>query len=225
MGNTTLHLFPFIGVGNKICFTTRFYISPDQRAAGKLGSDLGRLLKSPGEMYSDLKLLCGPGRVELDCHTNILVARSPVFRAMFQHDTAEAQNKEIEMTDVEPEVAEQMLSYIYTGNLSHRGREADLLAAADKYRSVSLLQPSPVQSDNDDIFSLIELKEMCEDVLCRETNIETVLTMLVIADRHQAIKLKDVCVKFLVENCHTVVKQPGWREMLEPYPALLAGQF
>ena len=53
---------------------------------------------------------------------------------MFQHDTAEAQNKEIEMTDVEPEVAEQMLSYIYTGNLSHQGREADLLAAADKYR-------------------------------------------------------------------------------------------
>jgi len=177
-----------------------------ERAAGKLGSDLGRLLKSPGEMYSDLKLLCGPGRVELDCHTNILVARSPVFRAMFQHDTAEAQNKEIEMTDVEPEVAEQMLSYIYTGNLSHRGREADLLAAADKY-------------------SLIELKEMCEDVLCRETNIETVLTMLVVADRHQAIKLKDVCVKFLVENCHTVVKQPGWREMLEPYPALLAEMF
>ena len=64
---------------------------------------------------------------------------------------------------------------------------------------------------------------MCEDVLCRETNIETVLTMLVIADRHQANKLKDVCVKFLVENCHTVVKQPAWREMLEPYPALLAG--
>ena len=70
----------------------------------------------------------------------------------------------------------------------------------------------------------MELKEMCEDVLCKETNIETVLTMLVIADRHQAEKLKDMCVKFLVENCHTVVKQPGWREMLEPYPALLAGQ-
>ena len=74
------------------------------------------------------------------------------------------------------------------------------------------------------LLRLMELKEMCEDVLCKETNIETVLTMLVIADRHQAEKLKDMCVKFLVENCHTVVKQPGWREMLEPYPALLAGQ-
>ena len=60
-------------------------------------------------------------------------------------------------------------------------------------------------------------------MLCKETNIETVLGMLVLADRHEARKLKDVCVKFLVENCHTVVMQPGWKEMLEPYPTLLAG--
>ena len=44
------------------------------------------------------------------------MCRSPVFRAMFQHDTAEAQKKEVEMTDVEPDVAERMLDYIYTGN-------------------------------------------------------------------------------------------------------------
>ena len=69
----------------------------------------------------------------------------------------------------------------------------------------------------------MELKESCEEVLCRETNIETVLGMLVLGDRHGASKLKEVCVKFLVENCHTVVQQHGWKEMLEPYPALLAG--
>ena len=74
------------------------------------------------------------------------------------------------------------------------------------------------------LYSLLELKESCEEVLCRETNIETVLGMLVIGDRHGAGKLKEVCVKFLVENCHTVVQQPGWKEMLEPYPALLAGK-
>ena len=53
---------------------------------------------------------------------------------MFQHDTAEAQKKEVEMTDVEPDVAEAMLNYIYTGSLHHSGKEAELLAAADKYR-------------------------------------------------------------------------------------------
>jgi len=177
-----------------------------ERAAAKLGKDLSQLLKCPSEKFSDLTLLCGPGRVELPCHTNILIARSPVFRAMFQHDTAEAQRKVIEMTDVDPEVAEQMLNYIYTGNMKHPGREAELLAVADKY-------------------SLLELKESCEEVLCKETNIETVLGMLVIGDRHGASKLKQVCKKFLVDNCYTVVQQTGWKEMLEPYPALLAEMF
>jgi len=177
-----------------------------ERASAKLGTDLSRLLKSPGDTFSDLTLICGVGRVELQCHANILVARSPVFRAMFKYDTAEAQKKEIEMTDIEPDVAEAMLNYIYTGCLTHAGREAELLAAADKY-------------------SLLDLKESCEEVLCKETNIETVLGMLVIADRHGARKLKEVCVKFLVDNCHTVVMQPGWKEMLEPYPALLAEMF
>ena len=64
----------------------------------------------------------------------MMCARSPVFRAMFQHDTAESQKKEIEMTDVDPDVAASMLEYMYTGDLHHPGREADLLAAADKYR-------------------------------------------------------------------------------------------
>lgn len=174
--------------------------------ANKLGSDLSRLLGSPQDMFSDTKLVCGDRGVELLCHTNILAARSPVFQAMFQHDTAEAQSKVVEMVDVEPEVAMEMLQYIYTGNTRSAGKEAELLAAADKY-------------------SLLELKESCEEVLCRETNIDTVLNMLVLADRHEAVKLKDVCVRFLIENCHTVVRQPGWRELLEPYPALLAEMF
>jgi len=172
----------------------------------KLGGDLSRLLANPEEMFSDMKLVCGDRRVELLCHTNILAARSPVFQAMFQHDTAEARNKVVEMTDVEPDVAEEMLQYIYTGNTASAGKEAELLAAADKY-------------------SLLELKQSCEEVLCNKTNISTVLAMLVLADRHEAGKLKDVCVKFLIENCHTVVRQPGWREILQPYPSLLAEMF
>ena len=100
----------------------------------KLGSDLSRLLGSPQDMFSDTKLVCGDRGVELLCHTNILAARSPVFQAMFQHDTAEAQSKVVEMVDVEPEIAMEMLQYIYTGNTKSAGKEAELLAAADKYR-------------------------------------------------------------------------------------------
>ena len=101
-------------------------------------------------MFSDLKLICGSEKVELPCHRAFLSARSPVFLAMFQHDTAEFQKKEIEMPDVEPEVAEMMLKYIYSGDIKtiKPGMEEELLVAADKY-------------------SLLELKELCEEVLCR----------------------------------------------------------
>ena len=139
-------------------------------------------------MFSDLKLICGSEKVELPCHRVVLCARSPVFLAMFQRDTAEAQMKEIEMPDVEPKVAERMLKYIYSGHIKtiEPGMEEELLAAADKYR-------------------LLELKEHCEDELCermlRETDVETTLEMLVFADKHSVAKLKDFCVKFLVENC------------------------
>jgi len=172
----------------------------------KLSSDLSTLLASPNQMFSDMSLICGESRVEIRCHTNILAARSPVFLAMLSHDTSEAQNKTIIMTDIEPDVANMMLHYMYTGLTHFEGNEEDLLAAADKY-------------------SLLELKDSCEEILCNKTNIDSVLAMLVLADRHEASKLKDVCVKHLIENSHTIVKQSGWKEVLQPYPALLAEMF
>ena len=147
-------------------------------------------------MFSDLKLICGSEKVELPCHRAFLSARSPVFLAMFQHDTAEAQKKEIEMPDVEPEVAERMLKYIYSGHIKsiEPGTEEELLAAADKYR-------------------LLELKEHCEVALCermlKETDVETTLEMLVFADKNSVAKLKDFCVDYLVENVQKVFRIPG----------------
>ena len=84
----------------------------------------------------------------------------------FQHDTAEARTKRVRVPDIDPVVARsyltftqdkmrmvrlliyrQLLQYMYTGSLGEaaKGREAELLAAADKY-------------------SLLELKRQCEKV-------------------------------------------------------------
>ena len=53
-------------------------------------------------MFSDLKLFCGDERVELPCHRDILSVRSPVFKAMFEHDTSTiAQTREIQIPDNE----------------------------------------------------------------------------------------------------------------------------
>jgi hypothetical protein len=55
--------------------------------------------------------------------------------------------------------------------------------------------------------------------------VTTALKLLVIADRHYAVELKSTCVKVILERSQEVVKQTGWREILEPYPRLLADMF
>ena len=59
-------------------------------------------------------------------------------------------------------------------------------------------------------------------MLCREVHAANVLSLLVVADRHDAMELKATCVKVVVERSQEVVRQPGWREVLKPYPELLA---
>ena len=51
------------------------------------------------------------------CHTAILSARSPVFAAMFRHDTQERQRQEVEIPDVEPGVMRALLEHCYTAQL------------------------------------------------------------------------------------------------------------
>jgi speckle-type POZ protein len=187
--------------------------APALPQSSTLGTQLVQLLSSPEELFSDLVLEVGQpteGRTveELACHRNILSARSPVFRAMFQHDMTEARSKRVRIPDMEPVVGRQMLQYMYTGSLEELGQcgKSELLAAADKY-------------------CLLELKKYCEAELCREVQVTTALKLLVIADRHDAAELKSTCVKVILERSQEVVKQTGWREILQPYPRLLADMF
>lgn len=70
--------------------------------------------------------------------------RSPVFNAMFIHNTMESQRKEIKIEDLDIETVQDMLKYMYAGKIENLNtRSPRLLEAADKYQ-------------------LSELKEICE---------------------------------------------------------------
>ncbi|KAF9599515.1 hypothetical protein IFM89_038735 [Coptis chinensis] len=58
---------------------------------------------------------------------------------------------------------------------------ASLLAAADKY-------------------GLDRLRLMCESYLCKDISVNSVAKTLALADRHHAMELKSVCLKFAAEN-------------------------
>ena len=85
-------------------------------------------------------------------------------------------------------------------------QEAGLLAAGDKY-------------------DLSDLKSVCESSLCGSVNIDTVLGLLTVADRHAASVLKTFSMRFIVENSGEIVQQKNWREILQPHPELLTEMF
>ena len=66
---------------------------------------------------SDVTLVAGDG-VEILAHTLILCSRSPVFSAMFSHDTKENQEKRIVIQDISSSAAAGLLEFMYTDTVS-----------------------------------------------------------------------------------------------------------
>lgn len=142
---------------------------------GRLPTDLGSLFRS-GE-FGDVTLLVGTR--EMLVHKAILAVRSPVFAAMFKHQMEESQRNRVIITDVDYDILEKMLTYIYTGRLQNIKEIArELLVAADKY-------------------DVGDLKAKCEEVLCSTLTIENAEDLLIFADKHSAKRLKVRCVYFI----------------------------
>ena len=87
-------------------------------------------------LFSDV-CLCAGGR-EFKAHKAILATRSPVFGAMFEHEMEESRKGRVEISDIDPDVFQELLRFIYTGTTPQlQGMADDLLAAADKVSCLS----------------------------------------------------------------------------------------
>ena len=165
-----------------------------------LADELGELWEN--SLFTDCCLVVA-GQ-EFRAHKAILAARSPVFRAMFQHDMEESRTHRVEIRDLEPQVFETMMGFIYTGKAPALHSMADaVLAAADKY-------------------CLQRLKAMCEDALCRDLSVENAAHTLVLADLHTAGQLKTQALDFITAHASQVSETSGWKAMVGSYPHLVA---
>ena len=80
------------------------------------------------------------GTMEISTHRAVLAASSPYFRAMFTTNMAEATQDVVTMKDIDPDVLDRIVEFIYTGHLDVTvDNVQDLLAAA------SLIQLESVQ--------------------------------------------------------------------------------
>nr|XP_048283905.1 speckle-type POZ protein-like [Myodes glareolus] len=140
---------------------------------------------------------------EFRAHKAILAARSPVFRAMFEHDMEESRKNRIEIHDLEPEVFKAMMGFIYTGKEPDlHSMAAAVLAAADMY-------------------DLERLKVMCERALCRDLSVENAAHTLFLADLHSSVQLKTQAMDFITARASEVFQTSSWKTVVN-YPHLVA---
>eukprot|EP00092_Neocalanus_flemingeri_P017617 GFUD01019060.1.p1 GENE.GFUD01019060.1~~GFUD01019060.1.p1 ORF type:complete len:347 (-),score=78.78 GFUD01019060.1:221-1261(-) len=98
--------------------------------------DMKSIMKS--EDISDVVIICD-GKV-IKSHKTILCARSTVFRKMLSGETLENLTREVKITDASVEAVEDMLKYIYTGEITDDLDllNPELLYLAEKYGLSSL---------------------------------------------------------------------------------------
>lgn len=112
---------------------------------------------------------------------------------------------------MEPVIFKALLRFIYTGSVDGMGDDLNgddmlwhLLAAAD-------------------IYAIDRLKLMCESILSKNLNVETVANTLALADQHNCDRLKDVCIEFITNgNMNAVVATQGYANLKRACPSVLA---
>lgn len=173
-------------------------------------SDGGNVLQSHLEtlfenaMLSDVNFDVN-GR-EFKAHKAILASRSEVFASMFKHATTENITNRVVIKDIDPDVFQQLLRFIYTGRLSTATMDAmasELLAAADKYL-------------------LDQLNSECENHLMFQMSADNCLAVLLLQDEnHPAYGLRKEAAEFFRLHPDKVMATSRWKEAKQENPVLL----
>ncbi|XP_049944507.1 protein roadkill-like [Schistocerca serialis cubense] len=158
--------------------------------------DLGDLL----DAGDDAVVILEAGDTRLLAHRAVLADRSPVFAAMFAHDTLEASSGAVSIPDVGGPVLRQLVSYLYTLRAPQLpGMAPQLLAAADKY-------------------GVSRLKAECERQVAAQLTVETAAAAAVLAVRHSCSDLKHAALAFIKTCPFEVMATQGWADAMLHQP-------
>lgn len=162
---------------------------------------------SKNESLSDVTFVVGEKEFKL--HKLMLIARSPVFAKMLTCDMLEKKTNIVEIKDMEAEVFEELLSFLYCGKMSSDSdlvKMGALLIAADKY-------------------SIDELKKFCEKNIIANINIDTAAEILIVADLVKSENLKREAMELIFANRDKVIETESYKEMIKTHLYLVEELF
>ena len=204
----------FVGVYDglwKICYTGSDLIvrcevkykvekmAPPHGHHSDLAADLSRFLTSNN--IDDVTFVIG--EMEFPANKLILIARSPVFAKMFQQHPNEASQDRIIVDDIDPDIFQALLHFMYTDQVYlNSDNSASILAAAGR-------------------FSLELLVAKCENFLVENLTRKNCCEILLLAHHHKSNHLKTSAVKYIRENVSHVMETQEWKQLEESCPQLV----
>lgn len=151
------------------------------------------------EKFSDAKIIVGSHTFNV--HKCILDVRSEFFSAMFNSEMKEKSENKVKISDVSPEVMQELLRFIYTGRVNNMSNlKMELLVASDKYM-------------------IEDLKNMCEEALIQGLKNENVPTMILFAEKYSARNLKAASLKFFTIHKKEIMTTNGFANISKILPA------
>ncbi|XP_026410295.1 BTB/POZ and MATH domain-containing protein 3-like [Papaver somniferum] len=189
----------------------KHYVTPVP--ASDVAQNLKGLLQS--EIGSDITFQVG--NEEFRAHKSILAARSPVFRAHFFGLVGNPDKEAVVIEEFKPFVFKAMLLFLYSDELPETHELSD---SDSPCTSTTIMQHMLAAANH---YNLARLKLMCEAKLCEGITAGTVADTLALAERHQCLQLKTVCLKFAAkpENIGEVIKSDGYAYLEKWSPSLL----
>jgi len=161
-----------------------------------------RSMSELDDMFYDLTVICGDQ--QLKSNKVLLASRSLVFRRMLETDMTEKMKGEINITDVKPDIMNDILDFLSNGLIPEDfdNKAVEMIHAAEKYK-------------------LDTLMEACENSLVDNLSVDNVINTLVTVDLYVPKSVhRQKILDFINSNAAEVIKTKDWTEFLQKYPKL-----
>lgn len=138
-------------------------------------------------------------------HRIMLAACSPVFDRQLNGQMRDEDLGNIVVHDMQPSVFRALLHFVYTDSLI----QMNDIAVHDQ---IELIRHLLVAADR---YCMDRLKNMCEDILCRCQDMESLITSVTFAEQYQCKKLLVACGEFLRYSMESDMVASQWYNLLK----------
>lgn len=151
------------------------------------------------KMFCDITIQVLPGGHTIRAHKLVLFSGSTVWKQLL---TTDQDLSIITVPDLDPEIVEALVTFIYDGSLPKPSKDThQLLIAAATY-------------------GVDGLKSWCEQQLIATITIEVAINMIVLAHQYNSPSLFKNAITFVQQNINVLKQRDEWKSLFFSYPEL-----